>query len=203
MAGNDWNTRLSLLQRAKNPDDHHAWDEFTFYYSNFVKVVLSEMGVNQNDKDDLSQIVLISLWKALPKFELDKNKARFRTWMSTVIHNKVIDYYRKVNSQNNKNSKFWDDNQNQLTVVQPEIEKIIQNEWEVYVVQTALERIRENFSGKAMQVFEMSMDNVPTNEIAEKLNVAYSSVSKLKNRVKERLVVEITNLKSEMYLFEE
>ncbi|MDD7984641.1 sigma-70 family RNA polymerase sigma factor [Lentisphaera marina] len=203
MAGNDWNTRLSLLQRAKNPDDHHAWDEFTFYYSNFVKVVLSEMGVNQNDKDDLSQIVLISLWKALPKFELDKNKARFRTWMSTVIHNKVIDYYRKVNSQNNKNSKFWDDNQNQLTVVQPEIEKIIQNEWEVYVVQTALERIRENFSGKAMQVFEMSMDNVPTNEIAEKLDVAYSSVSKLKNRVKERLVVEITNLKSEMYLFEE
>jgi RNA polymerase sigma-70 factor (ECF subfamily) len=203
MSGNNWNTRLSLLQRAKNPDDQHAWDEFTFYYANFVKVVLSEMGVSQNDKDDLSQIVLISLWKALPKFELDKNKARFRTWMSTVIHNKVIDYFRKVNSHNNKNSKFWDDNQNQLTIVQPEIEKIIQNEWEVYVVQTALERIRENFSGKAMQVFEMSMDNVPSTEIAEKLDIAFSSVSKLKNRVKERLVLEITNLKTEMYLFEE
>ena len=203
MTENNWNTRLSLLQRAKDPNDHHAWDEFTFYYSNFVKVVLSEMGVNSNDKDDLSQIVLLSLWKSLPTFELDKSKARFRTWMSTVIHNKVIDYYRKVNSQANKTSKFWDENKKQLSVVQPDIEKIIQNEWEVYVVQTALERIRNNFSGKAMSVFEMSMDNVPSTEIAEKLDIAFTSVSKLKNRVKERLVVEISNLKSEMYLFGE
>ena len=49
----------------------------------------------------------------------------------------------------------------------------------------------------------MSMDNVPSTEIAEKLDIAFSSVSKLKNRVKERLVLEITNLKTEMYLFEE
>ena len=201
MAGNNWNTRLSLLQRARDPDDHQAWDEFTSYYSNFVRVVLHEMGVNQNDKDDLAQLVLIALWKALPKFELDKSRARFRTWMSTVIHNKVIDYYRKVKRQADKFSKFQEEGQ--VTVEQPEIERIIQNEWEVYVVQTALERVRLSFSGKAMDVFEMSADEIPPAVIAEKLDLAITSVNKLKNRVKERLLVEISNLKSEMYLFDD
>ena len=62
MSNNNWNTRLTLLQRAKDPNDNQAWDEFAQYYFKFVKHVLSEMGVHANDKDDLTQEVLISLW---------------------------------------------------------------------------------------------------------------------------------------------
>ena len=76
MSENNWDTRLSLLERAKNPDDHAAWQEFTAYYFNFVKMILSEMNVHHNDKDDLTQEVLVALWKTLPKFELNKRKGK-------------------------------------------------------------------------------------------------------------------------------
>ena len=84
-----------------------------------------------------------------------------------------------------------------------QLENIIQNEWEVYIVHTALERVSPIFSGKAMEVFKMSMENVASNLIAEKLDLKLNSVNKLKNRVKERLLSEIAILKSEMHLFDE
>ena len=203
MSNNNWNTRLTLLQRAKDPNDNQAWDEFAQYYFKFVKHVLSEMGVHANDKDDLTQEVLISLWKSLPKFELDKRKARFRTWMSTVIHHKVVDHYRKVNRRATKLDSFINEKNTDSTMIQPGIEKIIQEEWEAYIVETALERVSPIFSGKAMSVFKMSMENIDSKIIAEKLDLKVNSVNKLKNRVKQRLLTEISILKSEMHLFDD
>ena len=77
MSAGDWNTRLTLLQRAQNPDDDQAWEDFTRYYHKFVMVILHQMGVNENDKNDLAQEVLLSLWKSLPKFDFDSSRAKF------------------------------------------------------------------------------------------------------------------------------
>ena len=203
MSEDTWNTRLTLLQRAKNPDDHQAWEEFTSYYFNFVKMVLAEMNVNYNDRDDLTQEVLLALWKTLPKFELDKKRGRFRTWMGTVVHNKVVDHYRKVSRRNNKIDKYRAEGEVSFPISKPEIENIIQSEWEVYVVQTALDRVSPHFSGKAMDVFKLSMENLSPVEIAERLDLQKTSVNKLKNRVKERVLQEIEKLKEEMFLFDE
>ncbi|MCH2204333.1 MAG: sigma-70 family RNA polymerase sigma factor [Lentisphaerales bacterium] len=200
MSDENWNTRLSLLQRAKNPDDHQAWDDFASYYFDFVKVILYKMGVNQNDKDDLTQEVLLSLWKSLPKFELDKSRARFRTWMSSIIHRRVVDHYRKVNRLSTKEEKLRDEQEVLPTMSEPEIENIIQSEWEAYIVKKAMQRVAPIFSGKAMEVFQMSMDNIDPDEICQKLDLKRNSVIKLKNRVKERLLVEIQNLKQELDL---
>ena len=203
MSAGDWNTRLTLLQRAQNPDDEQAWDDFANYYHKFVMVILHQMGVNENDKADLAQEVLISLWKSLPKLEFDSNRARFRTWMSSIIHRRVMDHYRKVHRQSNKIEKFRNEEELSAPISQPEIEKLIQSEWEVYVVPAAMDRVTPIFSGKAMEVFKMSMESIPSDVIAEKLDLQRNSVNKLKNRVKERLLSEIQVLKQEMHLFNE
>lgn len=196
---NDWNTRLTLLQRAKNPDDQQAWDEFVKYYRDFIKVVLAQMNLNQKDSDDLIQEILLKIWKALPKMDYDQNRARFRTWMSHLIRNKVIDHFRKVKRLSNKQEMIVEESGN-LTPVksEPEVEKIIQSEWEIYIVKLALERIASHFSERAIDAFEMSMDNIPADEIGEKLGIKGNSVTKLKNRVKQRLIKEIELLRSEL-----
>jgi len=196
---NDWNTRLTLLQRAKNPDDQQAWDEFVRYYSDFIKVVLSQMGLNQKDADDLIQEILIKIWKALPKMDYDQSRARFRTWMSHLIRNKVIDHFRKVKRLSDKQEMIVEESGN-LTPVksEPEVEKIIQSEWEVYIVKLALKRIAGHFSDRAIDAFEMSMENIPPEKIGEKLGIKGNSVTKLKNRVKQRLIKEIELLRSEL-----
>jgi len=39
----DWNTRKSLLLRASNPNDHEAFEEFVYYYKNFINMVFSKL----------------------------------------------------------------------------------------------------------------------------------------------------------------
>ena len=193
----DWQTRLTLLQRAKDPDDETAWEDFVNYYRAFIGVVLYQMKLNENDHDDLTQEILLRIWKVLPDYDLER--ARFRTWMSHIIRNKVIDHYRKVKRLSDKQDMIIEESGSLTPVIsEPEIEAIVQKEWEVHVVKLALERVSKHFSDRAIQAFSMSMDNVSSKDIAEKLGIKTNSVIKLKNRVKQRLIQEIDLLKLEL-----
>jgi DNA-directed RNA polymerase specialized sigma24 family protein len=60
-----------------------------------------------------------------------------------------------------------------------------------------MQNIKKIFSGHAIQAFEMSVEEVPAEEIAAKLGIALDSVYNLKSRVKKRLVDEIKILRQE------
>lgn len=191
-----WNTRKTLLQRAQDQDDPDAWDEFVFYYRDFLKMVLTKMNFNQSDIDDALQEVLIKLWKALPKFSTE-GSAKFRTWMSRIIRNSAIDYYRKNNKHNNEDI----DDHSISSIEEPEIETYIQDEWEVHIISLALNSIKPLFSENAMKVFQMAMKNKSTEEIAEILKITPNAALKLKNRVKHRMVQEINTLRQKLEYF--
>ena len=191
-----WNTRKTLLQRAQDQDDPEAWDEFVFYYQDFLKMILLKMNFNQSDIEDALQEVLIKLWKALPKFSTE-GSAKFRTWMSRIIRNSAIDYYRKNNKHDNEDI----DDHNLSSIEEPEIENYIQEEWEVHIIALALNSIKPLFSENAMKVFEMAMKNKSTDEITQTLNITPNAALKLKNRVKHRMVQEINALRQKLEYF--
>ena len=60
-----WITRQTLLAKAKDPHDEGAWREFVDYYHPFIHVVLAQMQVSANDRDDVTQTILIKLWRQL------------------------------------------------------------------------------------------------------------------------------------------
>jgi len=47
---------------------------------------------NVEDARDLTQEVFLKAWHGLPRFQ--RNKASFLSWLFTIAHNRVIDYYR-------------------------------------------------------------------------------------------------------------
>ena len=194
-----WNTRVTLLQRVKDPDNAAAWEEFVHYYRGFIKVVLSHLNLNQNDTDDLIQEILLGLWKSLKTFDLDKERGKFRTWFGSLIRYKVIDHYRKVKRLSEKNEILAEEGGAKIALFsEPEVETIIQREWEGYVVALAMERVSQTFSERAMQAFTMSLDNVPVETIAQELELKTNSVTKFKNRVRDRLIKEIQSLKQDL-----
>ena len=85
---NEWLTRHTLLQRAIDQNDETAWKEFVSYYQDFIVMVLSKMAVLPDYKDDLTQEILIKLWKNLESY--NRERAQFRTWLSTIIRNTVF-----------------------------------------------------------------------------------------------------------------
>ena len=84
------------------------------------------------------------------------------------------------------------------TIKVPAIEHIAEREWEIHLKNMALENIEPLFSGKAVEVFKLSLTGMSVEEIASKLELKENSVYRLKNRVKERLIQEIIHLREEL-----
>ena len=59
-------------------------------------MILVKMMVIEADRDDLKQDILLLIWKDLRKMKPGKNGARFRTWLSTVIRNRINSYFRSI-----------------------------------------------------------------------------------------------------------
>lgn len=186
--------------RAKSQDDRAAWEEFVFYYKGFIHMVLGKIGLSRTDQDDLTQEVLVKIWKNLPNHIYDPKRARFRTWLSCVIRNQVSDNFRQAQRRNRKHIAIAEEQKanDSLMMTEPEIENIIKKEWEVYIVKLALNNIAALFSAGAIEAFSMSMDGKSTEEIAQHLGIKPNSVIKLKNRIKERLIKEIQHLRTEL-----
>jgi len=186
-------TRKTLLMRAKNRNDQDAWEEFVEVYRRFIYHVLNRMNVNENDFDDMVQEVLIRLWEKLGSY--DPEKARFRSWLSFVIRNIVINSFRKKNLHVEKLEQFSDSLSTKSS--KSEVEKMIEREWKMHVSNMALATIKELFSGKAVQVFEMSLQGLDNAQISVQLGIGQNSVKVLKSRVKSRYMAEVQRLITE------
>ncbi len=198
--GDEFLTRNTLLQRAQNPKDEQAWEEFVSYYETFIFILLRQMNIPHQDCDDLTQAVLLKLWKKLATF--DPARAKFRTWLSTLIRNTVINHWNSVSRSKNRVEKYGENAVEPPTGLPstPEFDVMFQREWEAYITNLALKNIREHCSKNVMDVFELVMKEVPSSEIAQRLGLKRSTVSSMKGRVMERLVREVRRLRTELEL---
>lgn len=197
---NEWDTRVTLLMRVKNQDDSAAWKEFVSYYRPFIHMVFHQMHLGSMEFDDLVQEILIKIWKKLPEHIYDKDRARFRTWLSRLIRNVVLNYLRANRRRDRKHAAVADGSAagRMVLVEEPEIEDIIRKEWTLYIVKLAIERIKPLFSERSFTAFTMSMEGHSTEQIAQELGLKPNSVVKLKSRLKGRLVQEIHCLRNEL-----
>ncbi|MGJ8725771.1 MAG: RNA polymerase sigma factor [Roseibacillus sp.] len=189
-------THHSLLKRATDLDDGKAWEQFVQQYRRFILCVLNQLGVPRDDLEDLSQQILIALTRDLPRY--DRDRARFRTWLSTIVRNKANSYFRKRYSLKRCLDRVSNEQGEQDELKAPDIDKVIEREWAAYVGSLAMERVRASFEGQAIAVFELGLDGHSAAQIAEKTKLTVATVYTLKKRVKKRLYLEIRNLTSEL-----
>jgi RNA polymerase sigma-70 factor (ECF subfamily) len=188
-----WKTRKTLIDRARDPNNAEAWDEFAGYYEGFIRMLLTKLQVPPDDHKDLSQDVLLELWEGLPKMEHGRNGAKFRTWMGTVIRNTVYTHGSK-----NASRKRRDANAAAPDIVPPDLDDVIEREWRDHIIELVIERLQASFSGKAMNVFMMTLDDRSTDDIAAELELTKDSVYVLRNRVRSRFLKEAKMLRNQL-----
>ncbi|EMI55634.1 RNA polymerase sigma factor [Rhodopirellula sallentina] len=183
-------TRESLLRRAQADAHGSAWEELLQYYEPFVRRTLRAMGVEEGEADDVCQQVLAHLWGRLVDFQPDHERARFRTWLTRIIRNTAVSEYRK--RMRRQRVSFAESSiLESLAGDSSDIEQRIEDEWQRYLVDLAMERIDEIFSGNAVEVFLRSVEGESAADIGQSLGIHVDSVYVLKNRVRRRLVHEI------------
>ncbi len=197
MSKEQWKTRQTLIDRARDSNDSQAWDEFTGYYASFIRMVLMQLHAPHDALEDPSQTIVVKLWQNLSTVELGRNHARFRTWLGTVIRNTFYTHCSQAASRKRRET-----NAAVANVVPPDIEDIIESEWRKHIIALVIERLNASFSGKAMEVFTMTLDGKSVDDIALALELTKDSVYVLRNRVQSRFRKEARQLRSHLEFYE-
>jgi RNA polymerase sigma-70 factor (ECF subfamily) len=87
-------TRSSLLRRVRDPADADGWRQFVALYQPLLLAYVRRRGLSGSDAEDVVQDVLARLLRALPEFDLNRERGRFRTWLWRLTHNLLIDRAR-------------------------------------------------------------------------------------------------------------
>lgn len=189
-------TKHTLLQRACDVGNQRAWEEFVQNYRRFILYILGQLGVARDDVEDITQQVLLALTRDLPRY--DRTRARFRTWLSTVIRNAAFVHFRKQKSQRSRLQVLEVNQSVSNPTPEPEISRLIEMEWSTYIANLAMERVRTVFQGEAVRVFELGLDGHSAATIAQQTGLSVASVYTLRKRVKKRLYLEIRAVAAEL-----
>ncbi|NQZ57484.1 MAG: sigma-70 family RNA polymerase sigma factor [Lentisphaeraceae bacterium] len=195
-----WNTRQTMLLRLRDKHDDDSWEEFVSYYKQYIYNIVRYMKLNHHDATEIVQLVIIKLWKKLPTFKYDEHRGRFRNWLHTVTANQVKDFLRKKGAalshipdpEKMKEESYING------VSLPEIESIAEREWKTYISNLAWERLQKTFTKTVCDAFMLMIEGYDGATVAQKLDIAESSVYVYKKRVQDRLKKEIGILNSEL-----
>ena len=197
----DWNnqTRETLLQRIKNRHDEDSWEDFIKHYAGYIYNIVRRMNLNHHDAEEIVQTVNLKIWNKIQDFDYDSNKGRFRGWLCTVASNEAKMFLRKKKRRipELKRSEA-DEDYTPEQIDMPDINKLITEEWEIYITELAWNNIQDCFEEKTKLAFEMVSKGIDPKKIAEELGIAQSTVYVSKKRVADRLRKEIQRLNYEL-----
>ncbi|NQZ60191.1 MAG: RNA polymerase sigma factor [Lentisphaeraceae bacterium] len=197
MKENDqYSTRETLLERIRNKHDDKSWEDFVYFYRNYIYIICRRMNLAHHDAEEVVQKILIKMWKKLPDFQYDKSKS-FRKWLCIVSSNCVRDYFRDIKRQSDKIDKAANE-RGHSEIGAPEIEAIAEKEWENYIVNMALNNIRDKFSEKVINIFVELSEGATAKTLAEKMSIPANTISVYKKRVSAKLCEEIRRLNIEL-----
>jgi RNA polymerase sigma-70 factor (ECF subfamily) len=188
-----YRTRNTLIQRAKDQNDSHAWEELESTYRQYIYVIIRSMNVPISHAEDVTQNVFIEVWKYLPKYEPKKQKTKFRHWVAQITRNQAMTFFRQRTSHQNKvgHLKIEMAFNPEAGIVQSEIDDKIEQEWEVFISNKAMENIRSNFSAIAIEAFHLFLEGKEVKEIAKHCDAKPDSIYKFISRIKLKLTKEI------------
>lgn len=195
MSGYD-QTRQTLIERIRDQHNELAWEEFVSSYESYIYAIIRRMGISAEDSKDIHQDVILNIWKKLPEYRRNPN-SRFRSWLSTVTSN-AVKYFIRASVNKNKKHNRYEEVFNEQKNSESVLEKIADEEWELFIAEKALNNIKEAFHGRGIEVFQKSLNGESIPEIASSVGIEESSVYQLRARVKKSLTKEIARLKEEL-----
>ena len=189
-------TRLTLLDKVINRRSDEVWEEFVFYYEDYIKILLVSFRYHSSFHDDIIQETLIKLWKSIDKFNQDKG-IYFRAWLCKVTSNVAKDYYRKRERENKiEKDQIFLQEELERCIAFPlaEMEALAEQKWRRYIVSLAMKKLSKRVSRKMYQVFMATQANLSPVKIAEEYDIPVNTVYIYINRMEKKLREEISQL---------
>jgi RNA polymerase sigma-70 factor (ECF subfamily) len=189
-------TSLSLLDRLQNHDDPETWHRLVSLYAPLLRGWLKKYDVQDSDIDDLVQEVLLTVSKDLKLFEHGGNPGAFRSWLRTILVNRLRNFWRARGRRPQAGGDSdLDRRLNQLEDPASQMSQIWNREHDRHVMRQLLVLVEPHFEPKTWQAFSLvAMEGRPPQEVAAELDLTLNSVFIAKSRVLSRLRQEVNGL---------
>ncbi|MCM8541836.1 MAG: RNA polymerase sigma factor [Lentisphaeraceae bacterium] len=189
-------TRLTLIQKLQEECNEASWDEFISIYKGYLFVIFKKMSFTDADCHDLMQKTFLKVWKNVQSFEHGGRNGQFRRWLARIARNTALNYLVKSQREREKTNLLECEKQHEFlsSISDPEIDKIADKEWSIYISNLAWENISSEINDSLKKVFKLSMENHSRTEISEMMDIPPNTVSVYKRRVLSILQKEIKRL---------
>lgn len=193
-------TRVTLLTRLKDGQDHQAWLEFVRLYSPVIYGFARKRGLQDSDAADLMQEVLRSVARNLEKLDYDPKRGTFRGWLYTITRNKIFNF---LTQQKNRPKASGDSGiQERLDSVPDPDDAVADAEWELEyqrrISAAAMEIVKPEFQANTWKAFwGTAVDGRSAQEVGAELKMSPGAVYVAKSRVLARLREEVQRMMAE------
>lgn len=186
-------TRHSLIQRLQDGGDNAAWDEFASIYRPIIVRIALRKHLQLDDAEDLAQQVLLSVLKNIHKWKADPARARFRTWLQTIVRNATI------NALNRRPKDQASGGTNSLHQFHQHPDKSdslwFDLEWQRETLRWIAQQVRGEFESSTWTAFwETAIEQSPPQEVADKIGKSVGAVYIARSRVMQRIKQRILEL---------
>lgn len=190
-------TQSRLLARVKDPADQDAWSEFCVTYRSIVVRMCRRRGLQDADAEDLAQRVLESTSRRLREFEVDPERGRFRSWLSVVIRNAIIDHLRTLKPDRPIGGSSVMHHLQSLPSSNDATNDEIEREHRRQLFREAADVVQQTVDDLTWQAFQKTaVEHRAIADVAADLGLSIGSVYAARSRVMKRLR-EVVSLRAE------
>jgi RNA polymerase sigma-70 factor (ECF subfamily) len=182
-------TSLGLLERLKHATpDALEWRRLSDIYAPMIRHWLSRLPELRQDVDDLTQEVLVVLFRALPSFERRRDGS-FRAWLRQITVNRMHAFCKTRHKQP---LAMGGPETDQLLIELADPTSDLARQWDQdhdrHVFQKLLAMVERDFEPSTWQAFtRFAVEGQPAAQVAGELGVTESAVVQAKFRILKRL----------------
>lgn len=181
-------TSATLLERVRDPQDYRSWQVFLDIYQPLIQYWLRKSGLQEADLMDLTQEILHTVTRELPKFRYDPAK-RFRGWLRIVASHKLSEHFRRGGTRPNSSDQGLSE------VLSADDDAFWDRDYRDWLFKRALMVMQTQFETQTWQAaYKTITTDASAREIANELGIAEASVYQAKSRVLRRLREELQGL---------
>ena len=178
-----------MSEKTKHQLDPNKWiDAYADYLFNYAVTRVNNSVVAK----DLVQETFFAGLKSAKNFE---GKATERTWLVAILKRKIIDYYRKINSNKGKaevRMNFYEEGENEGRWIEKHVPQTWGNDADKTIeseeLKTTIDQCIDKLPEKYAMVFRMkTIQEFDTEEICKELNITASNLWVIIHRARTQL----------------
>jgi RNA polymerase sigma-70 factor (ECF subfamily) len=186
-------TRASLLLRVKDPANTAAWIEFDAIYRPLLHRYATVCQLADADAEDVVQHCMVAIHKHIASFDYDPRKGRFKSWLRTLVNNKVRNLVRDRREHNARTAAFAG-----LEADEPTPEEVFDELWMQEHVRHALAVVGQEIEESSFRAYQLyAVEGRPVDEVCSELNLNRNQLYGIKWRVNQKLNAMLAGLLDE------